>query len=193
MLVDILRQLNWVDIFVLTLLFRMVYIAMKSELSMEAFKFIGTVAAIYLSLHYYTTISDFLRQRFATEKMPLEFLDFVLCLFLAILSYAFFVLWRIVLQRFIKMEAATNLNRVGGLVVGLARGVLVTGLIMFMLVISSFGYLKNSVNASYLGKRFFGIAPATYSWLWNSIASRFMSREKFNQTVTEVQEGFFKK
>jgi hypothetical protein len=63
---------------------------------------------------------------------------------------------------------------------------------MFMLTISSIGYLKGSVQSSYLGKRIFLIAPDTYSWLWNSIVSKFSSSEKYNEGVTTTSEEFLK-
>lgn len=190
---DMIRQFNWLDIFVVILLFRTGYIAIKNGLPKEVFKFLGTVASIYLSLHYYGILSDFIRNSFFTKKVSLEFLDFLSFVVLAILGHLVFVLLRSVFYRFIKMEAVPNLTRSGGLVLGILRGFLLIGLIIFMLAISSIGYLKNSVNHSYFGKRFFKIAPNTYSWIWNSITSKFMVNEKFNDYIWEIQEDSTKK
>jgi uncharacterized membrane protein required for colicin V production len=193
MLLNILGQFNWVDIVVVILLFRIGYIAIKSGLSVEIFKLLGTILAIYTSLHYYTIASDFIRGFISNKEIPLEFLDFLCFLVLAIFTYLVFVLLRSILYRFLRMEAAPRLNKWGGLVLGLIRGFLVIGLIVFLLVISSIGYLKNSVGNSYLGKRFFKVAPATYSWLWDSIMSKFMGGEKLNKTVLEVEDAFTQK
>ena len=194
MVLGILKQLNWFDVVVLILLFRIGYIALRSGLPIELFKLLGTVLAIYLSLHYYTAGSDFIRSRFAADKkMPLEFLDFLVFLGLAISGYLILVLLRSVFYRFLKLEAVDRLNKWGGFLLGIARGMLVSGLIIFMLVISSISYLRMSVRSSYLGIRFFKVAPNTYSWLWNNLASKFMAQEKFNKTILEVQDSFVKK
>lgn len=194
MLLDLLRQLNWLDILIIILLFRICYIALKSGLPAEIFKLLGTLSSIYISLHYYTALSDFIRGRFALDKkMPLEFLDFLSFLSLAVASYLFFVLLRSVFYRFIKLEAVDRLNKWGGFVLGIGRGILLSGLIIFILVISSISYLKQSVKSSYLGPCFFKVAPNTYNWLWNNLTSKFMAQEKFNKTVLEAQESFFKK
>ncbi len=192
---DIFKQFNWVDVFAVILFFRVVYVALKNGLAIEFFKFLGTLAAIYLSLHYYTHLSDWVRQRlvFAKENVPLEFLDFVCFLILAIVGYLVFVLLRSIFNRFIKMEAVPNLNKWAGFLLGLARGYLFLGLVIFSLVISSIPYFKNSVQKSYSGKYLFKVAADTYASLWEGLVSKFMPQDKFNQTIREVQENFTRK
>ncbi len=189
---QIIRQFNWFDIFIVILLFRICYVAVKNGFPIEFFKFLGTIFAIYIALHYYTVLSDAVRERFSTEKMPLEFLDFITFLVLVFVTYIFFAIVRSLFYRLIKMEAAQNLDKLGGLILGVSRGFLVVGLITFILAISHISYLKKSVTNSYSGRKLFNIAPATYTWLWNNIASKFMTAEKFNKTVPEVQDAFYK-
>lgn len=192
MVLDVIRQLNWVDIFVIIILFRICYVAVKSGFPVELFKLLGTIAATYLSLHYYTILSDGIvgRVPVTKEKMPLEFIDFLSCAILAIAAYLVFALLRSIFYRFIKMEAVPRLNKWGGFVLGLVRAYLLTGLIIFMLVISSIAYLENSVHKSYTGKHLFKVAAGVYSGVWNGLMSKFMVKEKFNKTIPEVEEGF---
>lgn len=192
MLLDILKQFKWVDIFVIILLIRVCYVSFKTGFTIELFKLLGTVAAIFFPLHYYTFFSDRVIQRASTQKMPLEFIDFISFLILAIVSYAVLILLRGVFHRFVKMEAVPILNKWGGLILGVARGFLLTGLLMYMLVISSVSYFKNTVANSYSGKSLFSIAPATYNWVWYSIVSKFTTEGKINNTVMEVQNKFIK-
>jgi len=193
MLLNIISQLNWVDLVIIILLFRIGYIAIKNGLQVEIFKLLGTILAIYASLHYYTITSDYVRSLINKKEVPLEFLDFLSFSVLAILSYLAFVLLRSIFYRFIKMEAVPRLNKWGGFVLGLGRAFLLAGLVVFALTVSSITYLRNSAAGSYSGRRLFNVAPAAYSWLWNSIASKFMSGEKFNETIAEVQENFLQK
>ncbi len=195
MLLNILRQFNWLDIFVVIFLLRIIYIAARSGLPVEIFKLLGVLVAVYISLHYYTLLSDRILGFFAAgkEKVPLEFADFVSFVVLAVAGYMVFVLLRSVFCKFIKMEAVANLNRFGGLILGLFRAYLLLGLIMFAMAISSVSYMEKSVKESYMGGHLFQVAPNTYSWLWDNLASKFMGTEKFNKTVSEIQGGFIKK
>lgn len=186
----LIKQFNWVDIFIIILLFRVCYISLKNGFAIALFKLSGTILAIYIALHYYTVLSDSLPKYFSIKKVPLEFFDFISFLLLALISYFLFVLIRNIFTHFIKMEAVSNLNKWGGLVLGVARGVLLCALLVYILFISSVNYLNSSAKRSHLGSWFFKVAPDTYSFLWNNIASKFMVKEKFNVIVTKTEEKF---
>ena len=191
MLLGILKQINWVDIFVLLLFIRVCFIAAKVGFPIELFKFAGTITAAYLSLHYYLVLSGYLINSLALEKkIPAEFLEFIVFLVLAAGGYSIFMLLRSIFSRFLKMEAVSFLNKWGSMILGIARATILASLIIFMFAISSIGYFKNSVKASYSGKRLFSIAPDTYSWLWNSVISKFTTSEKYNETVVVISEKF---
>jgi uncharacterized membrane protein required for colicin V production len=194
MLLDIIEQFNWVDIFVLILLLRICYIALKTGFNIESFKFLGTILAVYLALHYYTGLADWFKAHLSVmeEKMPLEFLDFLCFVVLAIFGYVIFWFLRETFSRFIKMEAVPRLNRWGGFIFGIGRGILLSSLVVFILLISGIGYFKASAQQSYLGSRLFQAAPSTYATIWNRLMSKFMSKEKFNNTILEVQSGLTK-
>ena len=191
MLLEIIRKLNWVDLVIIILLFRIGYVSLKNGFSLELFKLLGTAAAIYLSLHYYTFCSDWVggRTPFLKRGMPLEYLDFICFIALALLGYLIFMGLRFAFYRFIKLEAVPRLNKWGGLVLGAIRGSLLVSLITVALVTSTIGYLKESAVDSYFGRRLFRVAPAAYSWLWQSIFSKFAKGEKFNNTIFEVAQG----
>ena len=190
MLVEIIKQFNWVDILFIIIMIRICYVSVKRGLVVEFFKFFGTLVAIYVSLHYYTGLSDFWQNRVNLEFIPLAFVDFLCVVVLAVLIYLVFVLLREVFGRFIKVEAVPHLNKWGGLVLGVFRGFLLISLFSFILVISTIDYFKLSVSRSYSGERLFKVAPRIYSSIWNGFMSKFATQEKFNKTVTEVEEKF---
>jgi len=131
MLLDILRQFKWLDVVLVILFIRVCYSALKNGFSVELFKFLGTLSAIFLSLHYYTFLSDMIQKRANLNGMPLEFLDFFVFLLLALLGYFIFVALRIFLCRFMKLEAVPVFNKWGGLALGLLRGFFLVGLVSF--------------------------------------------------------------
>jgi len=193
MVVSAFQQFNFLDIVILIILFRICYVAVKTGLAVEFFKLLGIISAIYIASHYYTYISDVIRRWYASQAIPLEFVDFVIFIILAISGYLVFVLLRSTFYRFMKMEAAPELNKYGGLLLGLFRGYFTIGLIIYALMISSVSYLSGSVKHSYLGSRFSSVSAQTYNWIWNSIFSKFSPQEKPNSIVSEVRDNFIKK
>ena len=185
-LLDILKQFNWVDIFFVVLLIRICYVSVKNGFPAELFKLLGTLLAVYLSLHYYIDLSGYITSYTNAKNLSLEYLTVISFAALAILGYFVFALLGKIFSRFLKMEAAPKLNKWGGLILGMARSFLLMSLIIFIFLVSSNQYLMHSVNNSYSGKRLFKIAPAAYTWLWDSVMSKFRAQEKFNSAVLEV-------
>jgi uncharacterized membrane protein required for colicin V production len=190
-LLSVIQRFNWVDTFFIILLLRIGYIAFKTGFVTEFFKLLGTLLAIYVAMHYYTALSDFLGGRFGLDKkLPLDFLDFICFILLAIISYLIGIFFRQALCRLIKLEAVPRLNKWGGFVIGIARVVLLAGLFAFIFSISTVKYLHDKVADSYFGVSLIKVAPATYSSVWYGFMSKFMPTEKFNKTILEVQTNF---
>lgn len=186
-LLNSLNQFNWIDIFFVILLIRIGYVALKNGLPIELFKFLGTVCAIYLSLHYYIIFSDYFVGLTGVKKAPVEYVTSFSAVILAVSGYLIFVLLRHVFSRFIHLEAVPNLDKWGSLISGIIRSFLLVSLIIFIFAILPRDYFRKSVNNSYSGRRLFKIAPTTYTWLWNNIMSKFRTEEKFNETIHQVQ------
>lgn len=182
-------KLKWFDFFIIILLLRICYIAVKCGIIIEIFKTLGTILAVFLSLHFYTTISESLHARFSISVIPLEFLDFLVFALLAICGYFAFLILRMTFSRLVKTEAVSLFNKWGGLALGILRGILLVGLVTYLLVISSVIYLKTSVNNSYLGKTTLTIAPSVYRGLWSVIVSKFSAKENYNQYVDETENS----
>jgi uncharacterized membrane protein required for colicin V production len=189
MLLNMLKQFNWLDIFILITIFRICHIAIKGGFTTELFKFLGTITAIYLSMHYSVLIADYIRGSLPIEgKVSLELIDSLVFLSLAILGYFLFVLLRNAFNNFVKIETVSVLNKWGGLILGGFRSVLLVSLISFTLVISSIPYFKDSVGHSYLGSRLSIVAPNTYTWIWVSIFSKFIPSEKEGSIVVNIKK-----
>ena len=179
-MLDILRQLNWVDIVIAVLVIRICYISIKSGFPVEIFKLLGTLCAIYLSLHYYLVLGDMLGGISFVSAIPKAYFDFLCFLILALIGYLLFFLLRAIFYHFIDLKAVPALSKWGGFIAGLARAALLIGLIVFIFSISTVGYLQSSADNSYIGSRFSKVAPLTYAWIWNNITSKFAKNEKFN-------------
>lgn len=193
MILKIIKQFNWVDIFVVILLFRTTYSAIKRGIFIEFFKLLGTLLSCYLSLHYFTRIGDFFEARIPTPPtVPLEIWDFLAFLILMILGYLIFVILRETFFRFVKTEAVSILNRWGAVILGVTRGFILTSLIIFILSIPVINYFENSVADSFSGKWLIKVSTGVYSYFCKNLISKFIPKEEFNKVVLEVQEEILK-
>lgn len=194
MLLETVKQLKWVDIFAIILLFRITYIASKNGIFITFFKLLGTLLAVYLSLHFYTRLADYIQMRLpAGIIIPLELWDFLAFFFLAILGYLVFVVLRETFFRFIKAETVSFLNRWGSAILGISRGLILVSLIIFLLSIPVVDYFRNSVRDSFLGRRLIKVSTDTYIFLWGGFVAKFMPNDEFNKVVLEVQDEILKK
>lgn len=181
-----LKQVNWLDIFAVILLIRITYISIKTGFPTEIFKLFGNILAIYLACHNYIKVSNSLQNLLPVKaEAAINFLQFIAFFALACLGYLIFVVIRIVIKLFIKMEAVSIVNRWGAFIFGLVRWGLFTSLLFFSITIIKIGYFENSLADSLLGPRLFKLTPKVYVCLWNNLASHFEDKEQFNQEVLQ--------
>ncbi len=179
-------QLNWVDVFVVILLIRIVYISVKTGFFTELFKLLGTICAICLAYHQYIKISNF-SERFLPffGASGINLLGFFTFLILAFLGYSIFLIIRKVLMLLIKMEPVSLLNRWGAITLGLIRGALFCSMVLFVASISNINCLTNSLSRSFSAPGLIKLAPNVYLSLWNSVLFRFMNKQAPNEEPSE--------
>ena len=187
-ILSFLKQINWIDIFVLILLLRVCYIAGKTGFSTEIFKFLGTVCAIYLACHYYARVGNFVNNFVPLKGTSgVALLNLLTFFSLASLGYFIFAIIRQAFYTLIRIETATLLNRWGAFILGIARWSLLTSLLFFSVTISNIDYLKNTLSNSVLGPGLVGLAPKVYTSLWDNLISRFIVRGAVNQADSPVE------
>ncbi|MFA5157072.1 MAG: CvpA family protein [Candidatus Omnitrophota bacterium] len=192
MLLGIFRQFNWLDVFIVFLLLKIIYAAVKNGFIVELFKFLGTVFSVYIAFHYFTILSDFFMRRVPEEHgFPLEFMDYVVCLALLVSVYLVSVFLRSLFCHFVKMEAVPTLSKWGGLILGIGRGLIAASLVVFMMFVSTTNYLSASAKDSYIGRRIFNVSISTYTAVWDGLMNKLAPKEKYNNTVTEIQQSYF--
>ena len=192
MLYTIARQINWIDLFVVIVLFRIIYVAVNTGFIVEVFKFLGTAASVYLSFHYYSTLSAVVYRFVGFKNLPVGFFDLPVFIVLALSGYSVCIIFRKFISRLWKIDAVESWNKWLGIGLGLVRGILLVSLWVFMFTISSSAYLEKCVKDSLTGKSFFRVAPAVYSALWNGVGSKLSAKEKFNRDVIAVKEKIYR-
>ena len=185
-IIEFFSQFNWVDIFVFIVFVRLIFISLKQGLLTEVLKLLGTFSGLYLSLHYYFSFASYLNGHSGNKSAPGYFLEFFAYLVLFAGGYLVFWLLRILISRFVSAEVNPVLSKWGSLISCFLRSVLLVSIILFALLIPQSMYFKDSIRYSLSGNSLVKIAPATYTWVWKSIVSKFNSGEKFNNAILDV-------
>ena len=180
MILDTIQQVNWVDLVMGVLLARALFVGLKRGFIDEALHLIGVVITIYIVFHYYPLISGFLENRIGFQQATAN-------------AIAYLTLWGIVtlisklvregLHLLLRVEAHSFINRIGGLLLATARGVLVCSLVSWFLVLGGNEYVKKNTHDSLGAPLTLQFASKTYKGIFNGLIVKYFPREKLNTDV----------
>lgn len=185
-ILDLSRQLNWVDILVFIVFLRLSFISVKQGLGVEFFKFLGTFCGLYLSLHYYFSLAKYLNGFSASKDFPGVMIELLAYGILFLFGYLFVWSLRYVTFRFMAAEIDQQLSKWGGLAFGLLRAFFLSSLMLFALMLTKGEYFKDSIRYSFSGNSVSKVAPATYTFIWESIVSKLNFGDEYNSAVRDV-------
>ena len=156
-----LENFNWVDILLILLLLKTVYVGARRGLTAEFFKLIGTVLSLVLGLHNYNRIATALVEYI---NIPIWLSQFVILVIIVLLIRVIFKYIVLLLLKFLKIQFVLQLERIGGALVGLVRSFLIGGLLLLILSFLPIGYLYRSIcERSCLAPYFINLTEKTYS------------------------------
>ena len=168
-----LNRLNWVDVLAAILLFRMGYIGFRLGLGSELVKLSGLMGGFFVSFRYYQGFGDAMARR--TFLRP----EWAAALAMVILvGVTYFVVSRCLrlLEHLIKVSFEERLNQVGGLLVGLLRGTLVTSVVLVVCQQLPSPYMQESITEHSLsGAAVSRAAPFVYDVL-RALPGRLLPR-----------------
>lgn len=183
---DLLTQFNWVDALVFTpILLRSIYIGVRQGFVVEFFKTLGILFISYFTLHYYSSLGDFLAGK--TSIAP-ELAQIIFYLAISFFIFIGFMFIRQGLFCIIKVEVVTLLKSWGGAILGFVRGIFLTSIIFIFLLVSNNKYLIDSIKQSYFANKVIHIAPYSYRFMFNNLVSKFSAEEKLNPDLFKMLE-----
>ncbi len=186
MIKEIISKLNWVDICIIVLFIRLIYIGAKTGFPTEFFKFIGLVFGSIIAFHYYANIAAWVNIKVNLPKMPVEFVSYLVVL---IVSLVLFVLIRNLILRLIHIEAVSTVNRWGGFLLSVLRAGFLCSAIIIGMLITNNGYLKKSIETSFFSKKVVMLGPNVYRLTWNMIFSKFLPKGNLNNQLFDLTKG----
>ncbi len=155
-----LSQINWIDIVVLILLIRTSYVGLSRGLTKDFFSFLAIIITTCFSIHYYELLAGFLTSHmdFLNNKTAI-LLSFMLLVIGSLLIFKIFVY---LISQLIKIEFASFLEKIGGLIIGIVYGFLLSSLLIIILSFSETDYIQGSLRRSWSAPFIIEIAPRTY-------------------------------
>lgn len=177
---EFLQHLNWLDLLTGGLFGRAVYIGIKRGFVIEIFKVIGTIAALYITLHYCTAFSKFLHEQFRIQTAFTDIFSFGFLWGFIILVAK---LVRDTLLMLVHIEPQGPLNKWGGLILGVVRGLLLASLTLVYFEFTNIDSLKKYVHSSVLGKRLVRMAPDMYEGCYEGLIVKFFPKEELNKSI----------
>ena len=184
---ETLTKFNWIDLLALLLFLRTCATGSKSGLIAGLFKIAGLVASLYVSLHYFSQVGNYLAGLIPPLGVP--FSNFICFIILAILPYLSVAIVRQTVMRLVKVEATSAIDRWGGLLFGFFIGVMMLSTLFIGFYASNIIYLKESVRKSYMGNRIAYANVKVYEFIFNGIVSKFTPHTELNKGIYEVFEG----
>ncbi|MBF0331882.1 MAG: CvpA family protein [Candidatus Omnitrophica bacterium] len=180
-MIEILKKINWVDILMLVLLVRIVYISAKTGFVTEFMKMLGALLACFFAFHYYVRIAAFMGD--ATKDMSEPVLQ--VCAFgvIWLVTFWIFHLVRNALVTVFTVQTMSLVDRWGAAVVSLARFFLTGSMIMFMFLMTDHSYVEKMMVSSYSQKYILGVAPKIYYTVTNGFVVKFFPGQKVNPAV----------
>src|SRR3569623_1549962 len=180
----ILASINWVDVAMLVLLIRIVFIGVKTGFVTELFKLFGIFVALFAGLNNYTTLAVFTAKKTGLSVDTLAFVFFVLLVCLAVLLIKFLRDGFFMVVKFETTHA--GVNQWGSGVLSVVRALLIISLVLFGILLSRIEWLQKQTFTSISHRLALKAAPNTYRFIFNGFVGKIFTTEKFNDDVTSV-------
>jgi uncharacterized membrane protein required for colicin V production len=184
MITHLLKSINWIDVALVVLFVRMIFVGIKNGFISEFFKCLGVVVAVFVSLHYYSVLAVWVAQK---TKITWDLWDFIMFAGLWFAIAIFFKYVRETILILFNIEAKhQGFDKYASGIVAVGRGILVCSLTIFLLLLTHKDYLMKMTLHSYSYKIAGHAAVNTYGYLYNNLIDKLCPGEHYNTAVAEV-------
>ena len=187
---EILNKVNWVDIFVLILLIRISYISSRVGVGKQILPLILLVIILSLALKYYSEFADFFVGRFGLPSSACNFFSYF-CI-VTVFGVIYYVISRVTgFFLSIGEDAVGNIEKIGGLVIGFFRSVLIIGIILTGFLLLPVKFFESGVRNSFSGAFFINVNLKIYATTANLIFRRGnISSEKIRSQLLKEKDMY---
>jgi len=173
-------QFNALDLVVIAIFTRGIFVGRKSGLLSELIKLLGVITASFLTLHNYIIVSDVLASSFFVPDGAKYIVAFVLIATICILPfYLIRKAWILVLE----VKVFPPVDRWGGLTCSLLKCYVYCALVTLAIYIGGSPQLKNDVRASISGSHFKDVSVNLYQVTFETVITRFFKNITYNDNA----------
>lgn len=157
-------KINWVDILIVIYIVRAFFLGKKRGLSVEITALISALVAWVIALHFYQGLGQSLSKWFLLtlpSARVISFIGIAVCvLFLG-------AIFGRLLKRIMKLSFLSNIEKIGGYILGTLRGISISAIIIVALALTPAKFIQQEVYVnSFLGNYFVALSPKLHEWLW---------------------------
>ena len=182
---DIITSINWIDVLITIIALRILYIGIKLGIVIELFKLVSVFFAVFVTLHYFSSLSQFLHDKVSISDNVSMVIAYAFLWFTVIFV---FKLIRDGITTVFKVEAHSLFDKWGGLVIAIGRGLLISSLAVFFLLTPRVEYFKKTIEHSVMGSRLVHVAPKFYESCYDGLVSKFFPHEELNKSVFTLHD-----
>jgi uncharacterized membrane protein required for colicin V production len=184
MLTHIIKSTNWIDVALVLLFIRIIFVGVKNGFISELFKFTGVVTAVFVSFHYYSFIAAWVATK---TKVPWDYWDLVVFAGLWFIVLLLFKFLREGILFLFKVETNhEGFDKYAAGVVAVARGILVCSLTIFLILLTLNGPVTRMTLRSYSYKIAGHAALGTYTFLYNNLVDKLFAGQQYNADAAQV-------
>lgn len=183
---EIFKYINWLDIIVLVIVVRSVFLGAKHSLTTELFNFFGTAISLILAVQWYSKISDVLILNFS---LPIWFSNMLCFVIIVEIIGLIFKYTLVALLKVLNIQLIPQLEKIGSSIIGLGRGVIVAGILVLILSFIPNGYMKESIHEkSFSGNFLINVTERTYTSLMFWIPEKEREFNIFNTPAAKTKD-----
>ncbi len=187
MLTHFFNSINWVDVALVVLLVRVIFIGVKNGFITELCKFFGVFLALYISLQWYVTWALFLDSHI---KWSLNLWQLISFLVLVSLGYGLFWGIRFGLSQLFKAETQhEGFDKYAAGVLAIGRGFLTASLVIFALLLMRQPYVTKQIFSSVSYRLAGKTAVHAYDLMFHQVIDRIFPGQRFNDAVNYLVDA----
>lgn len=182
---NILTTINWVDILVVCIMGRIIFIGLKSGFITELFKLGGVLLATFVALHFCGRLGEIFHKHLWVPSGAQSVVAFIVLWSLIVLAFKFL---RDGSLAVIKMEAQPTIDKWGAAIIATFRGFLICSLVFICLVLTGNKYMSKKVRHSFTGFYLVDLAPSIYNAVFDGFIGKLFPREEKNKELLSLKD-----
>ncbi len=164
--------INWIDLGIIIIMLLNIIRGVRRGIIRGITNFIGIVAAIFLAIFWFKEAGEYISLYFPTLSREISNLIGFVAIFLGVLLIARIV--EIFLKKIFSFLFISWIDKLGGVLLGFLRGLLITELILVILTFIPLpGFIDNQLEESFLADRFAVILINLYGHLQDWLPASF--------------------